>query len=464
MPKIVPESKFSEWKGLDRIGMIAHEMKCIWRELTKDDFGIDGEIEVVVPKPDGKGYQATGGIIKIQAKSGASYIVSNTPTSFSARGISKDDLELWYKSNYPIIYIIYHPEDDKLYWKDVKSYIKTAPNVWHPPFKIDFGKLVDEFTPSCLPRLQEIAGISSPRVSLNQKERLFSNLLRLQKWPEKVWSAPCQAKRREDIWKNIRGFTPPFIVVNQSLYTFSNLYDEDCVFRDYYDTENIIAEPSEAFWEDEVRCRHYIQLLNQTLTNHLRRSGIRYEKVFRRYYFAINPNETKEEYKERWFNIITGRTSSRTVARYYQYGYDKFWRHLAADLSFRKIGKSWFLQIIPKYFFTKDGIIPFDSNKVGSYTTRKKAQETNQHVRNHVLFWSDALAGLNSQAIIAQIKLDPVSDDGCVIAIERRPAFAIAEFSIPYDPASYDETEDIKNLSFFDLFGQPDEDEDEDVY
>jgi hypothetical protein len=373
-------------------------------------------------------------------------------------------LELWYKSNYPVIYIIYHPEDDKLYWKDVKSYIKTTPSVWHPPFKIDFGKSVDEFTPSCLPRLQEIAGISPPRVSFNQKERLFSNLLRLQKWPEKVWSAPCQAGKREDIWKHIQGFTPPFIVVNQILYTFSNLYDEDCVFRDYYDTENIIWEPSEALWEDEVRCRHYIQLLNQTLTNHLRRSGIRYQKEFRRYYFVINPNEMKEEYKKRWFNIITGRTSSRTVAKYYEYGYDKFWRHLAADLSFKKIGKSWFLQIIPRYFFTIDGIIPFDSNKVGSYTTRKKAQETNQHVRNHVLFWSDALAGLNSQAIVARIKLDALSDDEPVIAIERRPAFAIAEFSIPYDPASYDETEYIKNLSFFDLLGQPDEDEDEDVY
>ncbi|MCL4279994.1 MAG: DUF4365 domain-containing protein, partial [Ignavibacteriaceae bacterium] len=361
MPKTVLPSKFSEWKGLDRINIVIHEMKCIWRELTKDDFGIDGEIEVVIPKPDGKGYEATGGIIKVQAKSGASYIVSDTSTSFSARGISKDDLDLWHKSSYPVIYIIYHPDDDKLYWKDVKSYIKTTPNVWHPPFKIDFGKAVDEFTPNCLSRLQEIAGISPPRISFNQKERLFSNLLRLQKWPEKVWSAPCQAKRREDIWKHIQGFTPPFIVVNQRLYTFSDLSNEGCIFRDHYDTKNVSWELSETLWQDEVGSRHYVDLLNQMLTNHLRRFGIRYDKDFNRHYFVIKPDATVKEYKQRWFNIITGRTSIRTVAKYYEYGYDKFWRHLAADLSFKKFGKSWFLQIIPKYFFTQDGIIPFDS-------------------------------------------------------------------------------------------------------
>ena len=55
MAKTVPPSKFMEWKGLDRIQTVVHEMKCIWRELSKDDFGIDGEIEVVTAKPDGSG-------------------------------------------------------------------------------------------------------------------------------------------------------------------------------------------------------------------------------------------------------------------------------------------------------------------------------------------------------------------------------------------------------------------------
>jgi len=67
MVKTVPESKFVELKGLDRISSMVHEMKCLWREINKDDVGIDGEIEILRPKSEGKGYEVTGGIIKVQA-------------------------------------------------------------------------------------------------------------------------------------------------------------------------------------------------------------------------------------------------------------------------------------------------------------------------------------------------------------------------------------------------------------
>jgi len=69
MPKNVPATKFTEVKALDRISHVVHEMKCLFRLISQDEFGIDGEIEVVTPKPDGEGFQTSGGIIKVQAKS-----------------------------------------------------------------------------------------------------------------------------------------------------------------------------------------------------------------------------------------------------------------------------------------------------------------------------------------------------------------------------------------------------------
>src|SRR5438105_5038806 len=92
VPKTVPPSKFQEWKGLDRISAAVHEMKCIFREITKDDYGLDGEIEVIAPKQDGTGYETTGGIIKVQAKSGESYVKQDTATGFITP-IEKSDLE-----------------------------------------------------------------------------------------------------------------------------------------------------------------------------------------------------------------------------------------------------------------------------------------------------------------------------------------------------------------------------------
>ena len=50
MGKTVPASKFSKLKGLDRLGPTVHRMPSIFREISKDDVGIDGEIEIVVSK------------------------------------------------------------------------------------------------------------------------------------------------------------------------------------------------------------------------------------------------------------------------------------------------------------------------------------------------------------------------------------------------------------------------------
>ncbi len=74
MSKTVQVSKLTEWKGLDRISAIVHGMGNIWREMTKDDYGLDGEIEVVTPKANGEGYETAGGIVKVQSKAGESYV------------------------------------------------------------------------------------------------------------------------------------------------------------------------------------------------------------------------------------------------------------------------------------------------------------------------------------------------------------------------------------------------------
>src|SRR5437588_12966080 len=112
MSKTVPESKFTELKGLDRIQSTVHEMKCFFRELTKDEFGIDGEIELLTPKADGKGYEATAQIVKVQAKSGSKYVTKDKPDSFST-SVELSDLKLWQSSTFSVFLIVYHPGDDK---------------------------------------------------------------------------------------------------------------------------------------------------------------------------------------------------------------------------------------------------------------------------------------------------------------------------------------------------------------
>lgn len=460
MPKTVPESKFQEWKGLDRISLIVHEMKCIFREISKDDFGIDGEIEVVVPKSDGKGYETTGGIIKVQAKSGMSYVKGDSTTSFFSP-VKKEDLELWYRANFPTIYVVYHPDDDKLYWKEIQSYVKNTPNVWAPPFKITFNKTQDEFTPSCFDKVRDFAPLTDhSRISFVEQERLFSNLFRVRKIP-KVWSAPTKRKNDSTVRQSINGFVPPFLISSGRLFSFSNLYEEKCVLRSYCDTSKINKEKVESWWENDDKKKDYVYLLNQLLGIHLRRCNIRYNRQFRRNYFP-RENNTDLEFKTNWYNLRTKRHPDRLTAKFYKYGFDIFWRHAAAELSFKMIGKEWFLQLIPKYFFTTDGVTPWDSEKVGPFTTQIKADENNYHFLNHVLFWADILSRANPPSAEEE-EIIFTLDLHTVLALQKLPISGVANFAIPFDPATFeDEVEKPVQIDMFNLLKLVEDDEDED--
>jgi hypothetical protein len=50
-------------------------MRYIWREQETADVGIDGEIEQCRPRAGGDGAEATGRILKLEWKSGASLVI-----------------------------------------------------------------------------------------------------------------------------------------------------------------------------------------------------------------------------------------------------------------------------------------------------------------------------------------------------------------------------------------------------
>lgn len=447
MPKIVLNSKFQELKGLDRIQIAVHDMKCLWRELNKDDIGIDGEIEVLEPKPDGKGAIPTNKIIKVQAKSGKSYIKYDSPDSFQVP-VDKDDLEYWANSNYPIIFVIYHPEDDRLYWKDIKGYVKSTTDVFLQPIKFVFDKNQDVFPPSSNDRIFEIADVSTPRVRTDQQEKLYSNLFLVQRVPKTIWTAPALSnldyQSIQAILRSRKIFVPPFAIERGNIYTLSDLNNPDCVLREFCEMTKISTEQEEAWRMDKNRRRAYVSMLNRLLRAYAYHCNLRYAKEFKRFYFPKN-EKSADPVKVQWTSQRTKSKDTRTVAEYYEYGYDRFWRHLAANLSFRVIGSNWFFEISPKYFFTTDGETAWDSEKVGPYTTRKKAVEHNPHVFNHVLFWAEYLSQKTGNI---QMRLD----GKVVLVIEKMPFVGLAKFAITDDPAIFEEPPEGNQMDFFSQF------------
>ncbi len=202
-------------------------------------------------------------------------------------------------------------------------------------------------------------------------------------------------------------------------------------------------------------------MLNQLMRSHLTQCSVEYTEVYRRYYF-IRENPKDLEFKHDWLNIRNNRSApQRITVKHYRYGRDTFWRHLAVTLNFKQFGEQWFLQIIPGYFFTTDGVLPFDNTKVGSYTTKIKAKEVNYHVLNHILFWSDVLSWSgpspeNRTRIVISLNNSPV------MKIEKLPISAIASFAIPDDPAEYREPDPSKQLTLMEWFDQDKKGEDDD--
>ena len=440
MGKTVKQSKLTEWKGLDRISAVVHEMKNIWREMTKDDFGLDGEIEVVSPKPDGKGFETTGGIVKVQAKAGESYIRFDSEASFTTP-VDQDDLKYWNTCTFPVLFIVYHPTDDKLYFREVKEYIRSTPDVFSKPLHIRFDKAHDEFAASSKSEVGRHAGASPTRISFEQKERLFSNLLPVRKLPTTLFRASTRRKSRESIRDEIEGYVPPFCVVDGTVYSLTDLADEKCPLHKFCTGRYGSVHVGE-WLADPLRRNDFIFLMNQLLGKHMGRCGMRYNKDFGRSYF---PREDREglEFKRRWTSPRTGVSDERTVAKYYEYGADKFWRHLAAKARICCLGGQWFLHIIPMYFFTGDGERPCDGELAGPYTTSLKADEKNNHVLNHVLFWSDIMAP-------GQSAIEFRLDGRVLVSIGKEPFSGIAAFAIPEDPATYEAEAPTRQMSLFD--------------
>lgn len=113
------------------------ELGWIFRRIEHRDTGLDAEVEVVI------GGEATGMLLGLQIKSGASYFRESTEAGWRYRG-DFDHLEYWREHNLGAIVVLVNPELQIAYWVSVGE-----------------DALVDETTHSWtieVPRAQVVSG------------------------------------------------------------------------------------------------------------------------------------------------------------------------------------------------------------------------------------------------------------------------------------------------------------------
>lgn len=117
LPK-VDTNYFTEREGILNVEKIVNEMLCIWRETPNKDVGIDGQIEYV-----DKNGNATGQVIAVQVKAGSSFIKGDENNiNFYPEAKHR---QYWENFPLPVIIIIYNPENNIAYWKDVRRVLRS---------------------------------------------------------------------------------------------------------------------------------------------------------------------------------------------------------------------------------------------------------------------------------------------------------------------------------------------------
>lgn len=445
-------------------------MKCIYRETSSDDFGIDGTIEVCVPSGTDGQSLTKGGIVNFQSKAGKKYVTGNTVEGFSTP-VERRDLEYWASSNVPVIFIVYHPTDERLYYVDIKDYVRNHPDVYTKPHKVHFDKSQDVFDAGAYDTLCRLAETMPPAVDFTRSERLFSNLFPVVWHIREFTSAATTYISREEIFYDFNSRTksekkfrlPPFFLFEERLYTLADLRDPNNLLRQFCDVSTITdhnvfewlevnddADGDRAFggrdeFEDldfvreresiEIYARrdrqrkklalrsNVLNLFNQLLGKHLAERGLEYNRDFKRSYFP-RAKPGPKEFKQKWTSIRTGANDERTVCKYYEYGGLTFWRHEALSAGFRVHGDRVYLEIEPKLLFTQDGETPSPSALVGPYSTRHKARRFNPQALNDVLFWASVMGAKVGHDIEMKV------DKRTLIRVSSEPVIFAANFAI----------------------------------
>lgn len=388
--KKVTSRQIAGQRGINLIEKIVLEMGWAWHPSNQSlDAGIDGIIEI----RDAQTEIATNFILQVQSKVVSGVFTRETTTSFEYL-CDERDLAYWLAGNAPVILIISRPDSDEAYWVPVKSYFANPETLRSRRALVD--KQSQRFNVSCGSSLRTLAIPADSGIYLApqpRKEKLYSNLLRIARFPDQVYVAPTDCRGPRDIWQRARtlglSIGGEWVLKSKALLSFHDLRQHP--WQEFCNQPVICANSSDwALAADEDRRREFVGLLNQCLRQRLYALDMLYYEAEEYYFFSPTPtlSERLLEYK----SLVNETT--RTVFQGYASRHDPariaYYRHSAFAAQFRFYDGSWYLEITPTYHFTKDGkrTHPFREDLLSGI----KRIEANGAVIGQVIMWAEYLS------------------------------------------------------------------------
>ncbi|MDJ1486215.1 DUF4365 domain-containing protein [Cytophagaceae bacterium YF14B1] len=414
-----------------------HQPYILWREETKNDFGVDGEVELTEITIEGK-IKPTSQILKVQIKStqnDKSYMASENEDSFSFYA-SEDDIEYWknYRQyGYQVLLVIFDGREghDFLYCKQVtdidaalatkKKKTKSQP--------ILFSKTENRLIIGQNDFVTRFQSSFKNRINYSSKETLDTNMWPFRSRPPWIYTYPTHYKTKKDIFTKIaQNEAPYFVIKNSVIYTFIPIEKD---FKSFF--EHVVSEGkkrSEHRFQDVLESvvlrNYYVELLNEYIRDFMRKRGLFYQKEYRKYYFFLKDDQT--EYKVPYRTRKIDKETEKSVVTYHQYGKDAFFRHWAIEAKPLFIEDKIFLVVSHKYLFTSDRKTPLKPEKITKYTNYLNARTFNNGVLDLLHFWWYHLSKGSHEVIV----FDGTTLNQTSITIGKSINFEV-KFGIPLD-------------------------------
>lgn len=387
-----------------------HQPYIIWREEAKNDFGVDGEVELCVVNDRGQTI-ASGHILKVQIKSTeGGYIEKEDSASITFRA-SKDDVEYWQAHNLDVVLIIFYARKGK---ESIFAKKITGLDVTHTQKSIPISFSKEDHVLQLGETLfrEKFAADFKPRIREEVREQLVSNIFPFTHLPRFIYAYRTEIKKPLEIFENFEEGTFPIFYLNSDLlYTFANIepYPDFIEFA-IVDYEAIIQEPFMAFLQNNESRRIGIALLNLYVKSYFYDLGISYNKVYRRYafmpcrkFFKIDRSSLKKPKPGKWTSqwqlkkkttTLKGRKMPKAIVTYYE-GYGAlpaFYRHSAFRVKYKVTLDQLLMIITPQYLFTSDGKVPLDDPElITKLTNNLTKDERNIQLIDKVHFISHYL-------------------------------------------------------------------------
>ncbi|HEX6510196.1 MAG TPA: hypothetical protein VF221_21405, partial [Chloroflexota bacterium] len=237
----------------------------------------------------------------------------------------------------------------------------------------------------------------SPRARPMVIDTLHSNLMRVERMPHFVYSAPCTLADAEIVAEAKWPTSPlmaPWTLRGSRLYAFQDLREEDSPFASVVQRSETERHALADWFDDPDATNRFLAMGNRAINSMCRRRHLSYDHNHKRFFFA--PQEAGKE-RSITYKSVRGRVARKRVV--YQPRSKKhgtalsFWIHWALRLRLIQIAADQFvLSFTPDLRVTRDGENELPPELVGEKVTRRKTRWYNFETLSHVHFWRDYLS------------------------------------------------------------------------